>query len=207
MNVYNQTGENVGQIEPSPTIFETLVNRDVLHQVVVMQLANKRMGTASTKGRSEVRGSGRKLYRQKGTGMARAGNRRSPLRVGGGVVFGPKPRDYSTTIPRKMRKRALCSALSCRAQEEKILVIDKFAVKPPKTKTVALCLEALSVTGAKNLFVVNPGDNAIYLSGRNIKNLQVKPLPDIHTYDVLNNENIIFTDKDLVEKVKEVVSL
>ena len=121
MNVKNQTGESVGQIELSSDLLETAINKDVLHQVVVMHLANKRHGTASTKGRSEVRGSGRKLYRQKGTGMARAGGRRTPLRVGGGVAFGPKPRDFGFKVPKKVRLLAIKCALADKFQNDDVL--------------------------------------------------------------------------------------
>ncbi len=124
MDVYNQSGESVGQIELSADIFETPVNKGVLHQVVVMHLANRRSGTAYTKGRSDVRGSGRKLYRQKGTGMARAGSRRSPLRVGGGVTFGPKPRDYGYKVPKKVKRLAIKCALADKFQNDNVLVTD-----------------------------------------------------------------------------------
>jgi large subunit ribosomal protein L4 len=205
--VYTQAGKAIGEVELPGEVFGGEINEHLMHLVVKGYLANQRQGTAKTKGRSEVSGGGAKPYRQKGTGSARAGSNTSPLWRRGGKAFGPRPRSYGGTVPKKMRRMALRSALSSRARDEKILVIEKIAIEQPKTKIIVQLLDALSASQAKNLLVVGQNSKAIYLSGRNIKNLQVKPLAEIHTYDVLNNENIIFADKDLVEKTKEVVSL
>jgi len=205
--LYTHNGEIKGEIDLPEEVFGADINEHLMHEVIKGYRANCRQGTSKTKTRAEVSGGGVKPWRQKGTGRARAGSNTSPVWVRGGKAFGPVPRDYSTTVPHKMRKGALCSALSCRAREEKIMVIDALSIEQVKTKTMAGILKALSALGAKNLLVVNAGDLAACRAGRNIKNLQVKPLNEIHTFDVLNNENVIFAGKELIEKAKEVVSL
>jgi large subunit ribosomal protein L4 len=205
--LYTQTGEIKGEIDLPDEVFGVDVNEHLMHLVIKGYLANQRQGTSKTKGRSEVSGGGKKPFKQKGTGSARAGSNTSPLWVRGGKAFGPRPRDYSTTVPKKMRHSALCSALSSRARDEKIIVIDKLVLQQSKTKLMAAVVKALATPDTRSLLVVNAGDTGVYRAGRNIRNLLVKPLNEIHTYDILNSEKIIFADKELVEKTKEVVSL
>jgi large subunit ribosomal protein L4 len=205
--VYTQAGKAKGEVDLPDEVFGAEVNEHLMHLVVKGYLAARRQGTSKTKGRSEVRGGGKKPYRQKGTGFARAGTNASPLWVRGGKAFGPRPRNHTATVPKKMRKHALRCALSCRARDDKIMVIDTLKLEAPKTRDVAELLKAVSASGAKNLLVVGADAVTVYLSARNIKDLQVKPLAEIHTYDVLNNENIIFAGKELIEQTKEVVSL
>jgi large subunit ribosomal protein L4 len=203
MSIYNQSGENVGQIEVSPDIFEIPVNRHVLHQVVVMHLANRRSGTASTKGRSEVRGSGRKLYRQKGTGLARAGSRRSPLRIGGGVVFGPKPRDYGYKVPKKVKRLAIKCALADKFQNDNVLLVDAINLEHPKTKQIVNLMSKLGISGDdKILIVLNAPDENVLYSARNIPKVNVCVWDSLNTYDILWHDKLLFTQEAL-EKVKD----
>jgi len=203
--LYQQDGTVKGEVELPQSIFDAEVNEPVLHQVIKLLLANQRQGTSKTKSRSEVSGGGRKPWRQKGTGRARAGSNTSPIWVRGGKAHGPLPRDYYTNIPKKIRKLALTSALSSRAKTENILVIDNLAYDKPKTKSVVSLLEALSVVGKRNLLIVGNDENNIYLSARNIRDVQIRPVNEINAYDIMASENIIFADENLVEKVKEAV--
>lgn len=207
IKVLQQNGNVKGEIELPADTFNADVNEALLHQVITQYLANQRQGTSKTKGRSEVSGGGRKPWRQKGTGRARAGSNTSPLWVRGGKAFGPDPRSYTTTIPQKMRKLALVSALSARASEEKIVVIDKIVCESPKTKEFSTMISALSLQGKKNLFIIEANEKNIYLSGRNIKNVDIKPINELCAYDIMKNENIIFGNENLVAKVQEAVAL
>ena len=203
MNIYNQSGESLREIQLPADILETPVNRDVLHQVVVMQLANKRSGTASTKGRSDVRGSGRKLYRQKGTGMSRAGSRRSPVRVGGGVAFGPKPRDFGYKVPRKVRRLAIKSALVDKFQNDNVLVIDAFDLGRPKTKQMISIMEKLEILSKEKILIVlgAPDENVLY-SARNIPRVNVCMWDTLNTYDILWHDRLLVT-QDALEKIED----
>jgi large subunit ribosomal protein L4 len=205
--VYSHSGEVTGEVELPGDVFGADVNEHLMHLVIQGYLANRRQGTAKAKRRSEVSGGGTKPWRQKGTGHARAGSNTSPLWRRGGAIFGPVPKDHSTTVPAKMRRRALRSALSCRARDEKIMVVEPLAIEQPKTKTMASILKALDVGGAKTLLVVPAADRTVWLSGRNIKNLLVRPLNELNTYDVLNSDTVIFAGAELIEKSREVVSL
>ena len=201
MNVYNESGENVGQIELASEIMETPINRDVLHQVVVMHLANKRSGTASTKGRSEVSGTGRKLFRQKGTGMARAGSRRSPLRVGGGVAFGPKPRDYGYKVPKKVKRLAIKCSLADKFQNDNVLVVDTITLDRPKTKQMVSIMGKLGLSGDERILVVldataDASDNVLY-SARNIPSVNVCVWDTLNTYDILWHDKLLVTQSAL----------
>ena len=201
MNVYNQNGESVGQIELPSDILETPVNRNVLHQVVVMHLANRRSGTACTKGRSEVRGSGRKLFRQKGTGMARAGSRRSPLRVGGGVAFGPRPRDYGYKVPKKVRRLAIKCALADKFQNDNVLAVDAIDLDRPKTKQMVNILDKLELPSDEKILVVldttaDASENVLY-SARNIPRVNVCVWDTLNTYDILWHDKLIVTQNAL----------
>jgi len=203
--LYQQDGTVKGEVELPQSIFDAEVNEPVLHQVIKLLMANQRQGTSKTKRRSEVSGGGRKPWRQKGTGRARAGSNTSPIWVRGGKAHGPEPRDYYTKIPKKMRVLALTSALSSRARTENILVIDNLSYDKPQTKAVASLLKALSVAGKRNLLVVDNNGKNIYLSARNIRDVQIRPVNEINAYDILASENIIFADENLIGKVKEAV--
>lgn len=198
-------GEEKGSLELPPEIFGVELKDSLIHSVVKMHLANQRQGTAKTKGRSEVRGGGKKPYKQKGTGRARAGSNTSPIWVRGGKAFGPSPRNYVSTIPKKMRKSALCSALSDRAKDGKILIIDELKIDQPQTKVVNELLKKLSVDNKKNLLLIGKDDKNIFLSGRNIRNVTIKNVKDINVYDILNCENVIFCKENLIESFKEVI--
>jgi large subunit ribosomal protein L4 len=201
MNVYNQGGESVGQMELSSDILEVPVNRNVLHQVVVMHLANRRSGTAYTKGRSEVRGSGRKLYRQKGTGLSRAGSRRSPLRVGGGVAFGPKPRDYGYKVPKKVKRLAIKCALADKFQNGNVLVVDAINLDRPKTKQMISIMDKLGLSSDEKTLVVldaeaDAVENVLY-SARNIPKVNVCVWDTLNTYDILWHDKLLVTQNAL----------
>ena len=198
MDVLNQTGESVGQIELSSDLLETAINKDVLHQVVVMHLANKRHGTASTKGRSDVRGSGRKLYRQKGTGMSRAGSRRSPLRVGGGVTFGPKPRKHGFGVPRKVRHLAIKCALADKFQNKNVLIMDSIDLDSPKTKQMIGIMDNIGVSSdKKTLFVLDAPSENVFYSVRNIPRVDVCVWESLNTYDILWHDKLVVTQEAL----------
>jgi large subunit ribosomal protein L4 len=203
--LYQQDGTVKGEVELPEAVFGVEINEPLLHQVIVQLQANQRQGTSKTKTRAEVSGGGRKPWKQKGTGRARAGSNTSPIWVRGGKAHGPSPRDYYTTIPKKMRKLALVSALSSRAQSENVLVVDSILCEHPKTKIIASLVSALSLNGKRNLLVVDKESSNIYLSGRNIPDLEIKPISEVNAYDIIANENIIFGDEKLIEKVQEVV--
>jgi len=205
--LYQQNGTVKGDVDLPDSVFAAEVNEPLLHQVVKSYLANRRQGTAKTKTRGEVSGGGRKPWRQKGTGRARAGSNTSPVWARGGKAFGPVPRDYYTVIPGKLKKLALVSALSSRAKDERILVIDALDFAEPKTKAVAQMLEAMDLAGKKNLLIIDiDGVKNIYLSGRNIRDLDIRPVNEINALDVISSENIIFGGEALIGKVKEAVS-
>lgn len=204
--IYLQDGTVKGEIDLPEEVFASEVNEHLMHEVVTSYLANQRQGTSKAKGRSEVSGGGRKPFRQKGTGRARAGSNTSPVWVRGGKAFGPDPRDYYRTVPRKMRKAALRSALSSRAQDEGIKVLEQLNLDSPKTKDIVSMLKGMEILDSKILLVLDKDNRNAFLSSRNIKNLKVKGIKDINTYDVLNSENIVFSAQALVEKTKEVVA-
>jgi len=196
LTLKNASGKDAGTIEIDDDVFGVQPNVPVMHQVVTAQLAARRSGTQSTKTRAEVRGGGRKPYSQKGTGNARQGSIRGPHFSGGGVALGPKPRKYDQKTPKKMVKLALKSALSDRANEGKIIVVDSWGIDTPKTKTAKLALDALGITGTA-LVVVGRDDAAAALSFRNIPSVQIIGPGELNAYDVLCNEWIVFT-KDVV---------
>jgi large subunit ribosomal protein L4 len=203
---YTLDGEEKGSYELPPEIFGVEVNESLTHSVVKLHLANQRQGTAKTKGRSEVSGGGRKPFKQKGTGRARAGSNASPLWVRGGKAFGPSPRSYGCTIPKKMRKAALCSAFTDRAKEGKIVIIDEMKIDQPKTKIVNDLLNKLSILHKRNLLLIGEEDKNLYLSGRNIKNVLIKNVKDVNAHDILSCENVIFSTANLIDTVKEVMT-
>lgn len=188
----NAAGTDAGTVDLDEATFGIEPNVSVLHQVVTAQLAARRAGTQSTKTRSEVRGGGAKPYRQKGTGNARQGSIRSPQFVGGGVALGPKPRSYSQRTPKKMVKLALRSALSDRAGEGKIIVVDEWGWDAPSTKSAKAALAGLGVVG-KALVVVGRDDAVAALSFRNLTDVQLIAPAELNAYDVLCNDYIVFT--------------
>ena len=190
------------RIEPElpESIFGVAVRPHLLHQAVVMQLNNRRAGTASTKTRGRVRGSGRKPWRQKGSGRARAGSVRSPIWVGGGTVFGPLPRDYSYRIPKKARRQALLSALSLKRQEEKLVVVEPEDVTEIKTRLMAEAMASLGVGNA--LFVIAENDEKIELSARNLPRVKVLRVAGLNVYDLLRFEYLVLT-RDALRKIEE----
>ena len=201
VSVYNIEGKEVGSIELNDAVFGVEVNEHLVHMAVVNQLANNRQGTQSAKTRSEVSGGGRKPWRQKGTGHARQGSTRAPQWTGGGIVFAPKPRDYSFKMNKKEKRIALLSALSSKVADNKIVVLDEFKLDEIKTKKFAEVMNNLKV---ENALVVLEGENKnVVLSGRNIPSVKVTATNEINTYDVLKYTTLVVT-KAAVEKLEEV---
>ena len=201
VSVYNIEGKEVGSIELNDAVFGVEVNEHLVHMAVVNQLANNRQGTQSAKTRSEVSGGGRKPWRQKGTGHARQGSTRAPQWTGGGIVFAPKPRDYSFKMNKKEKRAALLSALSSKVADSKIVVLDEFKLDEIKTKKFVDVMNNLKVSKA---LVVLEGENKnVVLSGRNIPTVKVSATNEINTYDVLKYETLVVT-KAAVETIEEV---
>ena len=201
VSVYNIEGKEVGTIDLNDAVFGVEVNEHLVHLAVVSQLANKRQGTQSAKTRSEVSGGGRKPWRQKGTGHARQGSTRAPQWTGGGMVFAPKPRDYSFKMNKKEKRIALLSALSSKVSENKIVVLDSFNLDEVKTKKFAEVMNNIKVSNA--LFVIEGENKNVVLSGRNIPTVKVSATNEINTYDVLKYNTLVVT-KAAVEKLEEV---
>ena len=197
--IRTQAGMVLGDVELEPSIFEAQVNVPVMHQVVVAQMAARRAGTRDTKTRGEVRGGGKKPYRQKGTGRARQGSIRAPHYAGGGIVWGPHPRDFAVKVPRKMRAAALRSALSDRAKENRIAVIDEVSFEEPKTKQAIELLRVNEVAGSV-LLVLDGHDHNVERSFRNIPRVHLITVDQLNTYDVLARDWLVFTRASL-EKV------
>ena len=200
--LYNMQGEIIGDIELADAIFGIEPNQDVVHRVVKNQLANKRQGTSKAKGRSEVRGGGRKPYRQKGTGRARQGSIRAANHVGGGVIFGPVPRDYSYKTNKKMRRLAMKSVLSQALSADRIKVLDKLELKEIKTKEMVKTINNLELRGSSIFIIVGP-DRNVEKSAANIKDVKTALVNTMNVYDLLKYRNIIFTN-EAVNKVQEV---
>ncbi|MDD3220847.1 MAG: 50S ribosomal protein L4 [Clostridia bacterium] len=200
VSVYNIEGNQVGEIELNDAVFGVEVNEHLLHMAVVNHLAAKRQGTQSAKTRSEVRGGGKKPWRQKGTGHARQGSTRAPQWTGGGVVFAPKPRDYSFKLNKKERRIALKSALSSRVADNKIIVLDAFNMDEIKTKNFKAVMDALKVS--KALVVVDDNKNVI-LSARNIPEVKTASTNTINVYDILKYDTLVLT-QDAVATIQEV---
>ena len=201
-NVYDMSGKLVGEIELSEAVFGVEPNQSVVHDVVKNHLANKRQGTQSALTRAEVSGGGRKPWRQKGTGRARQGSTRAPQWTHGGIVFAPKPRDYSYTLNKKTRRLALKSALSAKAAETAIVVIDSIKMDAPKTKEFAAFLNAVGVQG-KALVVTAAVDENVVKSGRNIPGCEITFANLINVYDILNANKLVL-DKAALAKIEEV---
>lgn len=202
VSVYNIEGEITGQIDLDERVFGIQPNETVVHQALVRQLANARAGTADTKTRSEVVGSTRKLFRQKHTGFARAGSRRSPIRSGGGVAFGPHPRNYNQRMPKKMRRLALKSVLSSKVINEELMVIESLGVEQPKTKQIAQILKTLGIESSALLVTSDPDINVVK-SARNIEKVKIRPAYMLNVVDLLTHKVLLMT-VDAVHKVETI---
>ena len=202
VNVYNVLGEQVDEIDLKDSIFGVEINEHAMYEMVKNHLANKRQGTQSVKTRAEVRGGGRKPWRQKGTGRARQGSIRSPQWKGGGVVFAPKPRDYSYNVPKKIRRVAMKSALSSKVLENEIIVLDELNLVEPKTKEIVKILESIKA-GKKALIVMDEKNDNIIKSVNNIPNVKTTLVNTLNVYDILNYDYFVIT-KGAVSKVEEV---
>lgn len=199
----NMSGESVGELELAGGVFETAPSVPLMHQAVVTELANQRLGTADTLKRGEVSGGGRKPYRQKGTGRARQGSTRAPHWYHGGVAFGPHPRSYEKSMPRKMRRAAVRSALSARLADEAIVVLDEIKLEKISTKAMVAFLKGVGASG-KALVIVDQATEEINKSARNIPGVEVRISPAVSVRDILNAEKIIMT-RGAVEKLQEVL--
>jgi large subunit ribosomal protein L4 len=201
VSVYNIEGKKVDILELNDSVFGVEINQHLVHMAVVSQLANKRQGTQSAKTRAEVSGGGRKPWRQKGTGHARQGSIRSPQWKGGGVVFAPKPRDYSFKMNKKEKALALKSALTSRVNQEKFLVLDQFGFNEIKTKKMKEVLDNLKVS--KALIVIDKKDDNVELSARNLPNVRTVLSNSINVYDILKYDTLVIT-RDAVAQIEEV---
>jgi large subunit ribosomal protein L4 len=202
ISVYNNSGQEIEKIEVDESVFGVKPNEALVHQALVRQLANSRQGTADTKTRREVSGSSRKLYKQKHTGMARAGNKRSPLRRGGGVIFGPHPRSYRQAMPKKMRRLAIRSILSAKVAGEELKVIDSFGLEEPKTSQMAEVLQALGIESSA-LLVTAELDTTVVKSARNIAMVKTLPADMLNVGDLMSCDTLLMT----VDAVRRVESM
>ena len=193
LDVHNTSGAVLRAKELAAAFTDAEVNGTVIHQCVVAYLANQRQGTASTKTRSEVKGSGRKLYRQKGTGRARVGHAKSPIRVHGGVAFGPKPRSYRQATPKRVRQLGLHSALADRFQNQQCILVEDFTLEKPRTKDIVNMLEAVNAEG-KVLLVLDEHSLNIYLSVRNIPQVNSCTWDNLNVYEVMWHDTLIITE-------------
>ncbi|MFV9646187.1 MAG: 50S ribosomal protein L4 [Desulfobacterales bacterium] len=195
VDVQNINGEKVSQMDLADSIFNVPLKGSVLHEVVTMQLARRRSGSASVKHRSDIKGSGRKLFRQKGTGRARRGNIKSPLLRGGGVVFGPDPKSYSYNVPKKVRKLALKMALTSKFQGNAIVVLDRFELEKIKTRKFIEVLNSLNVKNA--LIVTDKKNENLELSSRNVPGVKVLRTEGLNVYDILKYKNLILAESSV----------
>lgn len=201
--VYNREGSSVGEIELNDAIFNRQVNMPVMHQAVLVYLSSQRRGTHATKTRGLVSGGGKKPWRQKGTGHARAGSTRSPIWKGGGVTFGPQPRSHTIAMPKKMRRAALLSALSLKNQEGKIVVLDELNFDAPKTKEMARILKNLDA--ANSLVILEEGNSNVLLSIRNMPSVQAFAPDGINTYNILLHDKVLLT-RTALSNLEEVLA-
>lgn len=201
VKLLNMKGEEVGSINLNDDIFAAEINETLMHKAVVTQLANSRQGTQKAKTRAEVRGGGRKPWRQKGTGHARQGSIRAPQWTGGGVVFAPTPRDYSKKMNRKERRAAIISALTSRLSNDQLIVLDDLSMDEIKTKKFAQMLQDLKLD--KALFVLDKSDKNVILSARNIEGVKTSSTNSINVYDILKYKNLVLT-KEAVAAIEEV---
>ncbi len=199
----NMAGEQVGEVELADTIFAAPVNIPLMHQAVVRQLANARLGTHKVKGRSEVSGGGRKPWRQKGTGRARQGSIRAAQWRGGGIIFGPTPRSYAQRMPRKMRRAALCSALSVKAAEEKVVVLDALTVPEPKTRAMAQALQRLAVDSSALILMAGPDEN-VERSANNLPDVKLLRANYLNIRDLLTYDYLVIP-RDALTVIEEIL--
>lgn len=197
-------GTEAGNIELNDDIFGIEVNRNAVHAVVVNYLANQRQGTQSAKTRGEVRGGGRKPFRQKGTGRGRQGSSTSPNQIGGGIVFAPKPRDYRYTLPKKLRRLAMKSALSSKVEEKEIIVLESLKMDEPKTKEMIKVLGNIKAAG-KALIITDIKDENVIRSAANIPGIKTTMVGEMNVYDIVNHTSLIVT-RDAVNRIEEVYS-
>lgn len=202
--LYNIKNEKIGEVELNDDLFAVEVNSHLLHGVVRNQLANRRQGTACTKTRTEVRGGGKKPYKQKGTGRARAGSTRSPLWRGGGTIFGPKPRDYSYKLPKKMRKLGLKMALSARVAEKNITVLDDFQLDAIKTQNFAAIMGKFNIANA--LIVIPETNTNLEKSSRNVPGFKVMQTVGLNVYDILYHKHLILVQSSIEQLEKRLLS-
>jgi large subunit ribosomal protein L4 len=204
--VYDITGAKTGDMELNDSVFGVDVNESVIHQAVVMQLASQRLGTASTKTRGFVRGGGKKPWKQKGTGRARAGSIRSPLWVGGGTTFGPHPRSYAFRMPRKQRRLAIKSALTAKLQDGELIVLDSINFETPKTKSVLQLMSDFNVANKKILIVTAEMLENVEKSARNIPGVKAIPASSsLNVYDLLYHDKV-FVTKEAITRIEEVLA-
>jgi large subunit ribosomal protein L4 len=196
-------GEKIGEVEIKDEIFMCEVKPNLIHDVIKMQLANRRRGTASTKTRKDVSGGGKKPYKQKGTGRSRQGTSRSPLQVGGGTVFGPHPRDYSYTLPKKVKRSALKSALTVRYTGSGMKVLDKLEMQEISTKSFSSILKTLSLTTP--LFVIDKKDEKVEKSARNLPHTKILRVDGLNVYDIIRYEQLVVT-LDALKRIEEVLA-
>jgi large subunit ribosomal protein L4 len=198
-DVFDIEKKKVAQVELNDAVFGAEVNEAVIYDVVKMQMAARRSGTSSTKTRSDVRGGGKKPWRQKGTGRARAGTTRSPIWRGGGIVFGPHPRDYSFSVPKKVRRKAIISVLSMKFKEEKMLILKDFPMEKISTKTFKNVVDLFGLK--KVLFVIDNKNEFLLKSSRNIRNIKMVMSEGINVYDILNCEHLVLLEPS-VKKIE-----
>ena len=201
-NLYSGSGEAKGTVDLPAVLFEQPVHKQALYEAVRNYLANQRQGTHDTKTRAEVAATTAKMFRQKGTGRARMGSAVSPSRVGGGVAFGPHPRDYTYRLPQKIKRLALKSALSDRANHERVNVIEDLELDKPRTKTMAKLFGAMAMEGRHTLLVLPPEGDAVYKSARNLQGVRVLRSHELNAYTVLWADNLVFTEKALTGAVE-----
>jgi large subunit ribosomal protein L4 len=199
--IYDMTGTQVGDYEIDPQMLAPRVSKQLLHDVVVMYLANQRQGSNKTKSRGEVSGSTKKIYKQKGTGNARMGAKRNPVRRGGGHANSRQPRSYYYRLPRKAVQAATRMAIAAKISSGSVIVVDKFAMDAPKTKTLALAFKAIGVEGLTKTFATNGLDKNLYLSGRNIEGLTISPVSDLNALIILRPRKLVMT-KDALDWLK-----
>lgn len=200
--VYDKTGKEVGKYEIDPADIASSINKQLLHDVVVMYQASRRQGSHQTKTRSEVAGSTKKLYRQKGTGNARAGSRRSPIRRGGGHGFAKRNRDYSYRLPKKAVRLATRMAMAGKIRDEQVLVLDSLSMESPQTKQIVGLLKALDLQGKSALITTAENDTTVYKSARNIQRVEVSQVSDLNALAILRPHRILIT-RDAMDAFKE----
>ena len=198
IEVHDVNRASITQVEVNEDVFEKKVNESIYYEVIKMQMANARMGTACTKGRSDVRGGGAKPWRQKGTGRARAGTSRSPIWKGGGIVFGPKPRDYSMNVPKKIKKQALCGAISQKRADGNLTILDKIELNEIKTAKIAEILNKLDL---KSVLIIEEGNKNLVLSAKNIPGVKILSPEGLNLYDILYYKDLVITQPCL-EKIQ-----